>query len=755
MNKNLFWIAVILLVLMLTGCSQPTEPPQPPIPDTPTSVPAPAEPSPTLAPQEDSWQKVQQAGVLRVGTTADYPPFEYYNEKFELEGFDIALIQQIGQRLGLGVELNDFAFDGLPMTVAIGQVDVAIGALSVNPERQAVANFSNVYYAGSDAVLSRPEADPQKVKDPAALAITRLGVQVNSIYETYAQQKLVDAGLMPKQNLYVYTDISQAVNDLKAKRIDAVWLDLMPAQKFVESGGIKILVQDLNQQLYAIGMMKGADTLREKVNEALTQLQNDGTLASLQKQYLGVEPEDVTPPQPAPAGCLDGSQWVADLSYDDKNMKAPPVLKPGQAFTKGWRMLNNGTCTWKSTYVLAYTSGNVPAAQMGGQPVPVTKDVKPGETFDFQVNLVAPIVNGTYQGFWNMRNAQNLKFGETVWVGITVSDAVPPTPPPTQTPVPNIQFTAEPTQITAGQVVLFKWAIQNAKAAYFYYDGQNWSEHAAPMVSQATEYPPYTLNYNLRVVKKNDEVVVRTITIDVKQADNAPVIEYLSATPPQVMVGECVSIDWSVTGQVDRVILLIDNTPVWDGGPVKGNHQDCPDAVGQRIYTLEASGPGGTATQQVSVNVLTQPPPPTKEPIVPTEEPIVPTEVPIEPTPEPPVPVVQPPVIQNFSVEPSNIEPGQCVSASWTTGGGTTRVQLLRDGAVILDNAQLNNAVQDCPTPDASNLVTYTLIAYNNAGQQDSRNVKVKITAEPAPAPQPVGPTELPPTPNPLAFNSN
>ena len=62
-----------------------------------------------------------------------------------------------------------------------------------------------------------------------------------------------------------------------------------------------------------------------------------------------------------------------------------------------------------------------------GQPIPVTKNVNPGETFDFQVNLVAPVAPGTYQGFWNMRNAANDKFGETVWVGITVPGAATPT----------------------------------------------------------------------------------------------------------------------------------------------------------------------------------------------------------------------------------------------------------------------------------------------------------------------------------------
>jgi ABC-type amino acid transport substrate-binding protein len=47
---------------------------------------------------------------------------------------------------------------------------VAISALSVTPERQAVADFSNVYFASTDAVLSRPEADAKNINNPTALA---------------------------------------------------------------------------------------------------------------------------------------------------------------------------------------------------------------------------------------------------------------------------------------------------------------------------------------------------------------------------------------------------------------------------------------------------------------------------------------------------------------------------------------------------------------------------------------------------------
>ena len=100
-------------------------------------------------------------------------------------------------------------------------------------------------------------------------------------------------------------------------------------------------------------------------------------------------PEGVTPtPTPGPEGtCVDGMTHVQDLSYDDRNLTAPPVLGPGQAFAKSWRVRNSGTCPWDASYALYDVGGNHPAAQMGGSPVTVQWRVMPGETYD---------LNGTY-----------------------------------------------------------------------------------------------------------------------------------------------------------------------------------------------------------------------------------------------------------------------------------------------------------------------------------------------------------------------
>jgi len=93
----------------------------------------PQAPAATTTSGDDSWAKVQQSGKLRVGTSADYAPFESYNAKYQIDGFDIALINEIAKQLGVTVDLNDFAFDGLGGALQVGQIDTSISAISVTP----------------------------------------------------------------------------------------------------------------------------------------------------------------------------------------------------------------------------------------------------------------------------------------------------------------------------------------------------------------------------------------------------------------------------------------------------------------------------------------------------------------------------------------------------------------------------------------------------------------------------------------------
>lgn len=111
----------------------------------------------------------------------------------------------------------------------------------------------------------------------------------------------------------------------------------------------------------------------------------------------------VPPLSTVPVSRCDSAAFVADVTYPDGSN-----VPLGGAFTKIWRLQNNGTCTWTTSYALVYVSGerfSAPAA------VAMPTNVGPGQTVDLAVNLTAPNQNGPYKGYWKLRNSSNVLFG--------------------------------------------------------------------------------------------------------------------------------------------------------------------------------------------------------------------------------------------------------------------------------------------------------------------------------------------------------
>ena len=254
-----------------------------------SGAPADAPQAQATAPQrtpfaEDDLARIKKAGKIVVGTSADYPPFEYYNEKFEFEGFDIELMNLIVKELGVEVEFKDFAFEGLGDALKLGQVDAVIAALSVTPERAEVVDFSNIYYVGKDAILARRSASINDISDLKSLEHLRIGVQTASVYENWIQDDFVDEGRLPPGNLMVYADISQAVNDLKRGLIDVVIMDQKPADAYFKQGGVKIVGGGFFPQDFALATRKGSKDLMGEINRTLVKLQNSGAVGKLAAQ---------------------------------------------------------------------------------------------------------------------------------------------------------------------------------------------------------------------------------------------------------------------------------------------------------------------------------------------------------------------------------------------------------------------------------------------------------------------------------------
>jgi ABC-type amino acid transport substrate-binding protein len=683
----------------------------------------PSQPTATAVAGDASWAKVQKAGKIVVGTSADYPPFEYYTADFKMDGFDIALMRDLAKSMGVQVEFKDMAFDGLLSALQLGQVDAVISAVSVTSDREATNDFSTVYWMGNDGALAKADS-PIVIQSVNDLANYKVGVQSGTVYQNAIQETLINTGKMPASQMFVYPLVEQGLDDLKTGKLDVMVMDLTAAQNFAAQGGLKVVGQNLNRQRYAIAFKKGANSLRDQVNQALNTAQNNGTVNLLAQQYLGVAPPPpgqptptpeppptptpvpVVPPTVAPPPpCVDGMSYVADLTYPDYNMTAPQLIQPNTPFQKGWRIANTGTCTWTQGYVLSYAGGNTPYSAMSGQPTAIVGTVPPGKTYDIYVNLVSPPFPGVYQGFWVLKNTGGTAFGQRIWVGIQVPNTVPPTATP---PAPsNIYFNAQPTSITAGQQVIFTWQVTGASAVYFYASGDVAAQRTPQAFSgSATVFPMVTTIYNLQAVMTNGQVQLRQITITVRgqptpPPTNPPVISLFMLDPTGPIVqGQCTNVSWRVSGQVLTVEISRDGQYLYKTAPLAGTVSDCPPKAGTATYNIVATGPGGTAQQIQQLQVVAN-----------------------QPT-QPPVP---PPAVDYFNLNPTMIMMGDCTTLTWNVTGNATMIMLSRDGQPIASGLGPNGSQNDCPTYGGN--ILYTLSA-TGPGGSDSTTQSLDV-AEP------------------------
>ena len=156
-----------------------------------------------------------------------------------------------------------------------------------------------------------------------------------------------------------------------------------------------------------------------------------------------------------PLGCVDLASFVADVTFPDGS-----ILAPGEAFLKIWSLQNSGTCTWTPSYSIVFFGGE----RMGAPSViALVTIVPPGDNVNLAVDMTAPLIPGTYQGFWRLRNAEDILFGigpdgdQSFWVKIvvpaqsTITSTLTSTPTltltstPTPTPSPTLTNTATPT----------------------------------------------------------------------------------------------------------------------------------------------------------------------------------------------------------------------------------------------------------------------------------------------------------------------
>ena len=135
----------------------------------------------------DKLQEIKDSGKLVMGTSADYPPYEWHlikDGKDEIIGFDIDIAQAIADELGVELEVKDMDFDGLIPALTTGKIDIIIAGMNATEERKQSVDFTDVYYTQTDIVVIRKE-DADKFTSEDSLKTAKLATQKATVQETY------------------------------------------------------------------------------------------------------------------------------------------------------------------------------------------------------------------------------------------------------------------------------------------------------------------------------------------------------------------------------------------------------------------------------------------------------------------------------------------------------------------------------------------------------------------------------------------
>jgi ABC-type amino acid transport substrate-binding protein len=227
-------------------------------------------------------------GRLTVGSDIPWPPFEY-RKGGALIGFDIDLIKEIGDRLGLEItdeDIRDTSFDTIFTQLAGGQYDVIVAASTITAEREKQINFSEPYYNSQQSLTVESGADLTSVDDLSEGMV--VGVQNGTTGKAWAEENVPEG-----VEIRSFKQGPDGFTALEAGQVDGVINDEPTALAEIEQRGGQTLelVETIDTgETYGIGVNPQNQALLDAVNQTLNEIIQDGTYKEIYDRYPDLPP---------------------------------------------------------------------------------------------------------------------------------------------------------------------------------------------------------------------------------------------------------------------------------------------------------------------------------------------------------------------------------------------------------------------------------------------------------------------------------
>lgn len=260
-------MALALALLALTGCAQKTT---------------------------DKLDAIKAAKVLVVGTSPDYPPYEFIipgaDGKQQYVGIDVDIAKEIAKDMGVELKIEAMSFDGLDSALQMGTIDVIMAAYNATDERAQVMDFSEVYYI--DTVCAFTLADKaDQYTDLNSFAGKKVGVQLGTTLETDYFPMLEGAEKVALKK------IPQLITELKAGALDAIIVEQPIAESYIATNpdlAITSVVFNEGASGYVVGLPKDQTALKQAIDGTIKKLVDSDAIAGFAESAQAIQDQDIS-----------------------------------------------------------------------------------------------------------------------------------------------------------------------------------------------------------------------------------------------------------------------------------------------------------------------------------------------------------------------------------------------------------------------------------------------------------------------------
>jgi L-cystine transport system substrate-binding protein len=232
--------------------------------------------------------------IIRAVTETAYPPYSYVDDNNVLTGYDVEVVRAIGDRLrGQGYEIQ---VEGLPaeaayMALQSHTTDIFFDEMAITPDREERYHFSIPYYVvSSNIIVKKGRTDIKSMKD---LEGKRVGSYTGDVWDVFMVEYNENTAEVPIELTPVDGTIEQVLLNLQNGLYEAVINNPVTAAEIISRNklDLEIVLEPVMGENIGLIFSKDEDGLKLKnlIDPVIAELERDGTLTRLSKQFTGYE----------------------------------------------------------------------------------------------------------------------------------------------------------------------------------------------------------------------------------------------------------------------------------------------------------------------------------------------------------------------------------------------------------------------------------------------------------------------------------